>query len=80
VKTSLWHKVCILARVLRYWRRFPHLRLGQLLVNAVESSATHGKMGWPPADLRLFYRADEGVCQDLWILDLYRQGLLKPTL
>lgn len=68
MRTTQWHKVRVLVAVWRVWRKFPHLRLGQLICNAVE-----GESGTP-----VFYRADEGVIGDLWVMDLRRRGLLRP--
>lgn len=75
MRTTFWHRVRVLVTVLRYWGRCPYLRLGQLLLNAVDASG--GKLHFPAAHPGVFYRADEGLLQDLWIYDLKQRGLLK---
>jgi hypothetical protein len=77
MRTTMWHRLCVMVRLWQLWGRFPHLRLGQLIINAMDS-AEHGRATWPLGDgRRLFYRPDVFLVSDVEIYDLKRRGLLK---
>ena len=56
-RRSRRHMFRTLLLVYRAWRKFPHLRLGQLISNATDRNVTHGP--------HLFYTGDREFEADL---------------